>query len=311
MKNVIIVILLFFCFKNAVAQNPQTIVEKKSIYIGEQFYVFYKLNINKGDSIQYTPYSTSFEGEIKTKKKDSLGKIDVDIIVPFQDSIFLKQDKLVWVGKYKVTLWDSGSVIIPSTTLLLNDSLVTFPSFEMQVDLAKHIEGKDIYDIKEEFTELPDVLKSLKNFFADNWIWIVTIVLLIAIIVFILLRRKKKKELALILSLEELAIQAIQDLNKKKLWLSGNLKQHYIELSFILRDYLSKKLALNLLKKTTVETTLLLKGKEFSSENIKLIEEILMKSDMVKFAKSLPEEYEILRTSNQTIDLIKEVEIYK
>ena len=61
------------------------------------------------------------------------------------------------------------------------------------------------------------------------------------------------------------------------------------------------------LEKTTLETSLLLKQKALPENQINAIVGILEKSDMVKFAKSAPEEYEILKTSTLTKEIIKEV----
>ena len=198
-------------------------------------------------------------------------------------------------------------MVLPSVTLLKNDSLIQFESIKIKVDLSKHIEGKDIYDIKEGFTSFPDALKNVKSFIKDNWWWIVLSIIVIGLIIFIVVRKRRKSKLDAVLSLEELAVSKIEELNKKKLWLDNKLKEHYIELSYILREYLSNKLEISFLEKTTLESSLLLKQKALPEIQITAIVEILEKSDMVKFAKSSPEEYEILKTSTLTKEIIQEV----
>ena len=191
--------------------------------------------------------------------------------------------------------------------MLINDSLIKFESFKIKVDLIKHIEGKDIYDIKEGFTSFPDTLKNVKSFLKDNWWWIVLLIISLGLIIFIVVRKRNKSKLAAVSSLEELALMKIEKLNKKKLWIDNKLKEHYIELSYILREYLSDKFVISFLEKTTLETSLLLKQKALPENQINAIVGILEKSDMVKFAKSAPEEYEILKTSTLTKEIIKEV----
>ena len=132
-------------------------------------------------------------------------------------------------------------------------------------------------------------------------------IIIVGLIIFIVIRKRKKSKLAAILSIEEIAISKIEELNKKKLWLGNKLKEHYIELSYILREYLSNKLEISFLEKTTLETSLLLKQKNLVHDQIDTIVEILEKSDMVKFAKSAPDEYEILKTSTLTKEIIQEV----
>ena len=65
---------------------------------------------------------------------------------------------------------------------------------------------------------------------------------------------------------------------------------HYIELSFILRKYLSERFGIHLLEKTTIEAQLILKQYGLSEKLLSEIGIILNGSDMVKFAKSAPEE---------------------
>lgn len=281
-------------------------IEKKDVLIGEQFYIYYRLPIKANDSINFSPSKNTLSAYLLNTKKDTT-KIELDILEPFKDSVFINGVKREWVGKYKVTIWDSGEVNIPGISLKLNDSILTFDKVTVNSSLVKHIEGKDIYDIKEDYTALPDKFNKIKSFFAKYWMWFLVGIVFISGLVFFILRRKKKIAEAAIISIEELAIQKIEKLNQKKLWLDNKLKDHYIELSYILRDYLAQKFELNLLEKTTYETTLLLGEKELTSETINSIAEILEKSDLVKFAKSIPEEYEILRTSTTTIQLVKDV----
>ena len=305
MKAIVIIstfLMVSFCYFG----QQSVVIEKKDVLIGEQFYIYYRLPVKANDKITYSPLKNNLEAYILTAKKDTT-KIDIDILEPFKDSIFINGAKREWVGKYKVTIWDSGEVNIPSISLKLNDSIIIFDKVIVNSSLVKHIEGKEIYDIKEDFSVLPDKFSKLKSFFAKYWMWLLGLYLLALIITLFIVRRKKKAAEATIISIEELAIQKIEKLNQRKLWLDDKLKDHYIELSYILRDYLAQKFELNLLEKTTYETTLLLGEKELSSGTINSIAEILEKSDLVKFAKSIPEEYEILKTSTITIQIIKEV----
>lgn len=307
MKTFITTIVFLIVSLVTFSQGPKVVVEKNEVLVGEQFYIYYRLPVSISDSINYSPFKTEIPSYILEGKKDT-NFVDVEIVQPFKDSIFHSNGMSEWVGKYKVTVWDSGEVNLPKISLLKNDSLVEFSSIKVNVSLAKHIEGKDIYDIKEGFTDLPDALKDVKSFLKKHWWWIVLSLIVIVAAILIFIKKRKKAKLAGVLSLEELALSKIEELNKKKLWLDNKLKQHYIELSYILRDYLSNKLVISLLEKTTDEATLLLKQKSLPQDKIDAISEILLKSDMVKFAKSAPEEYEILKTSSLTIEIIKEVQ---
>ena len=306
MRSLIISIVFLVLAFSSFAQKHKVVVEKKDVLIGEQFFIYYRVPLNLSDSIKHIPFEKVIPSYILGGKKDT-NEVDVEIIEPFKDSLFKSKNSTEWVGKYKVAIWDSGEVVIPSVTLWVNDSLIRFETIKIKADLIKHIDGKDIYDIKEGFTSFPDEFKNIKSFLKDNWWWILLSIIIVGLIIFIVIRKRKKSKLAAILSIEEIAISKIEELNKKKLWLGNKLKEHYIELSYILREYLSNKLEISFLEKTTIETSLLLKQKDLAKVQIDTIVEVLEKSDMVKFAKSAPDEYEILKTSTLTKEIIQEV----
>ncbi|MFN5912374.1 MAG: hypothetical protein ACK45H_13620, partial [Bacteroidota bacterium] len=89
-------------------------------------------------------------------------------------------------------------------------------------------------------------------------------------------------------------------------WEIGKLKEHYIELSFILRSYLSSRYDLNLLENTTAEAQLILSHKGLHPETIRVIGTVLDQSDMVKFARSAPIEVEVLKVSQQVRQIVAE-----
>ena len=172
------------------------------------------------------------------------------------------------------------------------------------------MKGQDIYDIKEGYAKLPaePISIQIKNFFKSNRWWLVPIIL-IGLGTWIYFRWKKvtKKPIKIkVLSLKERTLMAIDALEKEKLWEKGKLKKHYIELSFILRSYLAARYEVNLLEKTTQETKLLLTQKGLNKETIEVIVEILIQSDMVKFAKSSPDELSVLRISVLAKQIIAE-----
>ena len=117
-----------------------------------------------------------------------------------------------------------------------------------------------------------------------------------AIIFFLVrkVRNKKKEVLSRELSLAERAILAINELEKLQLWNKDRHKDHFVELSFILRSYYSSLYQLNLLEKTTSETQLLLQQIGISSLHLKQIDFVLKHADLVKFAGSVLEENYVL-----------------
>jgi hypothetical protein len=122
-------------------------------------------------------------------------------------------------------------------------------------------------------------------------------------------RKRSKLNQSAEMSLADRAILAINELEKLQLWKSDRHKDHFVELSFILRSFLSAYFELSLLEKTTAETLILLKQKNLSVAQTNSVEFVLMHADMVKFAKALMVENYILDLDNQARNCIQQTEV--
>jgi hypothetical protein len=92
------------------------------------------------------------------------------------------------------------------------------------------------------------------------------------------------------ISLKAKTLLAIDALEKAEMWRKDQLKEHFVELSYILRSYLTARYELSLLDKTTNETRLLLTQVGLRKDIVETILRLLSHSDMVKFAASEPAE---------------------
>ena len=301
MRKYLYIILSFACIFVGRTQEGSLIIDKNEIFVGQQVALTYHLTLEKGQEINFKPLKNSIpvKRNLKENEKAKKESIALEIGSPFSDTIIVVNGKREWFGSYSVTGWDEGSFTIPNTSVIINNKKIDFPDAILKVKLVKAIKGQDIYDIKESFTKIPDAPFSLKQFHEDHKGWIYSI---LALLVGVFLYLKWKKKVKVIeklkeLSLKEKTILAIENLDKLKMWTDGRLKEHYVELSFIMRSYLSSRFEINLLEKTTHESQLLLTQKGLNKEVIESIVEILDLSDMVKFAKSAPEEITAIRFS--------------
>lgn len=88
----------------------------------------------------------------------------------------------------------------------------------------------------------------------------------------------------------ELAWRKLNALTKKD-WLSrGMVKEHYAELTFILREYLEKRFGIPALESTSEETLGLLKNQGVPESVSTELKELLEQADLAKFAKTIPPE---------------------
>lgn len=306
-RNILFSFLTAF---SATAQNGETILEKSNILVGQQVMLTYHVSLSEKNKIDFHPFQSKIPINRTNKSRGDEKNSELEIIKPFTDTLIKHQGKFEWFGSYTVTAWDSGTFIIPSSTIHILGKAITLPASHIQVDLVPAKKGQDIYDIQESFTQIPDepVFEKIKRFHKNNWPWMYgALVLLIAYFIYRRYTKLKnklpEKESE---SLEERTIKEINLLERKRLWVEGKLKEHYVELSFILRSYLSKRFEINLLEKTSLESKILLIQKGIRKDTVENIGEILDQADMVKFAKSTTEEITVLRLSVLAKQIVNE-----
>ena len=86
------------------------------------------------------------------------------------------------------------------------------------------------------------------------------------------------------------------------------MKQHFTELSLIVRRYISKEMGNSYLEKTSLEIQLFLRKKGYREGLTKPLGLILNVSDMVKFAKSSVEKEGIFKVYKDAKSFIEKFE---
>jgi len=312
MRTVILYIAFLFASISLFAQQGKTTLSQNSILVGEKITLTYTITFPKNKTFKFTPENSVIPSYRKARNGILTNSTsnDIEILTPFHDSLYTKNSEKVWIGRYEITAWDSGTYVLANANIIIDDSTYQFPQVELSCGLVKAIKDQDIYDIRENFAEIPEEPLSvkIKTFAKNNWWWLALIGAAI-LGLFIYFRLKKVNRVIpkiRELPLKERTLLAIDALEKARLWEKGQLKEHFIELSFILRSYLSSRYSINLLEKTTHETKLLLQHKGLHEETIRVIISILSESDMVKFAKSQPEEIAVLKISQLARQVIAE-----
>ncbi len=295
MRNWILVILFCNCL-SLIAQQPEARISKNKVTVGNRVELIYSIKLEKNDDFKFRKLSGNFPAKI-TNENSSLkgGEFNEIEIVNFDDSIIIDGKDRMWIGVFELCAWDNGLVVLEGPRFTLNDSTGSFPSTYLQCNLIPHKKGKGIYDIKESFIKAP---------MEKDWLYYGTLYVfwwLIPLIVYLIYRWRKRsndKSVTPIyeISLKQKSLLAVDALEKAELWKRDRLKEHFVELSYILRSYLTSRYDLNLLDKTTYETKLILTAKKIDKEVIDSILKVLNHSDMVKFAASQPGE-EIIEKS--------------
>lgn len=290
-------------------QRGSVHISQRQFLIGEHVTLEYVLQSTEPLKVEYNPYAKIIPlGRTNNNGSILVGKdTELEITTTFKDTLLSLGNSFEWIGVYEVTIWDSGYFQVPAHSIRINGESFEFPACNFRSDLVESKKGKTIYDIREVFTPLPIEPPVYLQWLKKYW-WLL---LLIFLLIFLVIRRKRilKKATSITpqkpYSLKDKTLLAITALNDQKLWEQDKLKEHYIELSYILRAYLGSRFELQLLEKTTQETMLLLRQRKVDATLIKLILELLSEADLVKFAKSTPAPILILSKS----DLAKEIVI--
>lgn len=283
------------------AQNfgAKATLDKKSILIGEQTQLNLSIRFHAKDSIGFP------------KLADSIGKIR---IVNFKaDTAFDKGDQSIETinRHYTITAFDSGTYIIPSYVYkspvgdLLTDTL------NLDVRTVAVDTTKAFYDIKQ-----PLAIKyTFWDWLRDNWKLVTGILLgliVIGAVVYYLLKRPKKEviieEVKPDIPLHIQALQKLEEIKNKQLWQHDQVKQYYIELSDVVREYLEKRYTIQALEQTSEEIFASLRHMDIASEDRNLLRQLLVLSDMVKFAKEKPAANENEKSMENAVTFIKDTQ---
>jgi hypothetical protein len=89
-------------------------------------------------------------------------------------------------------------------------------------------------------------------------------------------------------SASDLARQKMAALSRKQLWQKGEIKAYYVELTYILREYLEGKYGIPALESTTSEWVSELQKKNIAPDSQAILAEIGRLADLAKFAKGEP-----------------------
>jgi len=295
------------------SMGQQLLVEisNDAILVGEPTTLKFTVKAESQDTIKFNPKQKEIDARLMNQNGGLATDITpLEIVYPFIDTFIFNGSAKKWKGEYVLTSWEPGNFVIPGATILINDSTYRFKDISLKCSLVAQDTTMDIYEIREGYTQIPDKPFSFVEFVSDNWCWL--IIFPIAIMVFLIIRKLRKREdddyLEEVkpLSLKERTILAINSLEKEELWSKDKLKEHFIELSYILRSYLTNRYSISLLDKTTYEIKLLLTKQGLNEETVDVIARILSQSDMVKFAKSKPDVIAIIRQSTLAKQIIAE-----
>jgi hypothetical protein len=267
-------------------------LDSTSIKIGAQ--VTYKIEVDTDTtSLVIFPEGQSFS--------------PMEMIESYTIDTTKKDNRYNLIKKYGLTQFDSGAYTIPKQKILIGSKAIYTDSLKVEIrEIAIDTTKQGLYDIK----PIIEVDKSAGNW----WKYLLLVILIIALVGFLLwwfiwrIKPLTKEEEIALLPPYDRAKLALKQLDESNYLQNENLKGYYSDLTFIIRKYLDEKVYDHALESTTDELisrlNLLKDGNqiELSKEDIRNIETILKRADLVKFAKGAPD-VALAEIDRNTIDL--------
>jgi len=282
------------------AQNIQTEakLQQYTIRIGDQTKLFLSVHQPAKEHVNFPKLGDTIVSKVQVV---STGKPDTTTDKNDPKNITVIQG-------YIITSFDAGTYTIPPFSIGTSAGVLKTNELTLQVATVKVDTTKAIYDIKQPLA----VSYTFWDWIKDNWYWIVIgVVALVTIAGLIWYYRKRpKKELKIEVPKPKvaphvIALNQLKELQDKKLWQQGEIKQFHSELTDILREYLEKRYLVKAHEQTTDEILSGLRRKHLDDDDKNMLNKILVLADLVKFAKEKPLPAENEQSINNAIYFVE------
>ncbi len=227
-----------------------------------------------------------------TKEVEVVARSPIDTLLPEKnaDPYLFRQERTL-----TVTSFEAGEHETPPFRFVLNEEdTVRTGSLRLNISSVEVDTSENaVRDIKGIYSFPFDLWSWVKA----NWGWIAGGVGVLAVIVpLVIYWRRRKRAMAAEETpvspprpIHEVALERLEALEEKKLWQAGHVKDHHVQLSFILRAYIEERFGIHALEQPSES---ILRALEYSSIDRDMLykaSRVLRLSDMVKFARARPE----------------------
>ena len=285
-------VLLLFSTLSSHAQGDaktRTQLDVKQIMVGDQARLFIEIQNNPATGKVQWPVVPDTFNSLEIVER---GKIDTT-----------KEGELVrYRQRLNVTGFDSGIFKIPAFAFTVtpnsgNPYVVLSDSFALTVQTVAVDTTKGFKGIKG--------IMYVKSTWKDYLMYFLGAIIFIGLIVFIViyfLKNKKilaPKPLGPQESLQDKTLRLLAELDAKSLWQKKQVKEYYIQLTDIVRDYIEQRFRTPAMELTTDELLHQVKSHKDLVTYYSILSDILHTADLAKFAKAEPLPQEHLDTMDK------------
>lgn len=268
---------------------PVAILDKDRILIGQQAQLVLSVSYPAASGtvpvVGWPTVSDTITGKI-----DVVRDSGVDTILPnTQDGL----DHIKLARTLSITSWDSGYWALPPFIFTINgDTVETKPMLLTVNTVEVDTSATTIRDIK----EIYDVPYGWIDWVRDNWHWLAGGAVVAGVLVWAFswyMRRQQKPKPVVAAAEPEKPLHvrtllALEEVDKKKLWQQGLVKDYHSAVTDILRGYIEDRFQVPALESTTDDLLGILRMSSMGASQREQLANLLRMADMVKFAKWTP-----------------------
>lgn len=272
-------------------------LDSTTIRIGEQ--VDLRINVVLGPAVTWPAIGDTLAPHVEVVHDHGVDTLDVE-------------GTTRQVRRLRITSFDTGYWAIPPFHLQVGGHAVETGAMLLHVQgvaLDSTLALQSIHDI------LP-VPFSLALWIEDHWTWIAGGAALTALAVALVLWLRRRKPTAteqvvhpMEAPLHERALQALNALEKERLWQQGLHKEYHSRVTDILRGYIEQRFQVRAMEHPTDELLQDLRVSPMGTDQRTLLANMLRMADMVKFAKALPGPHENEQLMASAVRFINETHL--
>lgn len=286
MKKLLFYILIILSAFQLNAQTCTALLADEEIKIGEQTNLEIEVRFSSGASNVIFP-----------ALQDTISKFIQIVDIASIDTVFDEEDvsRKIFHQKITITSWDSGFHVIPPFLFEVDGQTVKTEPLMLHVLPVDLAPDQDIKDIKE-ILEVP--------FSLTDWLIVHRYKFLIALLALGLLfivwkyyQKFRNKEIIIEDAPKEaadiIALRELDQLIADQLIEKGQVKMYYLRLSHIMRKYMENRFSVPALESSSNEIIDLIElHSGIKNEELKILIDHIMLSDLAKFAKYNPSQEE-------------------
>jgi hypothetical protein len=219
----------------------------------------------------------------------------IEIVARKTDTIQSQDNYLIVRQNYQITSFDSALYYIPEFKFACrNDTILSNPLSLKVVSVPIMMDSISQQPIVADIKGIaPAPIDWLKVMITILIISLIIFVIALFIVIYLMRRNKEKiteKAPEKIKLPQETALEKLEQIKAEKIWQQGRNKEYYTQIIDVLREYIEKRFDVHTFERTADEIIDSLQfAKNEYAEQINCLQKIFYTSNMVKFAKLIPD----------------------